>query len=79
MIAIFKKTGDFLSFFLHLLVEFLPLRWLGGPVNYASAFSSGHDLKVLGLSPLPGSLLGGEPASPSVSAASPNLYFLSLK
>ena len=29
----------------------------------ASAFGSGHDLRVLGSSPAPGSLLSGEPAS----------------
>ena len=34
----------------------------------ASAFSSGHDPRVLGSSPAPGSLLGGEPALPLLSA-----------
>ena len=38
---------------------------LGGSVSEASAFSSGHDLRVLGLSPSSGSLLSGESASPS--------------
>ena len=32
---------------------------------------SGHDLRVLGSSPKSGSLLSGEPASPSPSAAPP--------
>ena len=32
----------------------------------ASAFSSGHDLRVLGSSPASGSLLSREPASPSL-------------
>ena len=31
-----------------------------------AAFGSGHDLRVLGLSPMSGSLLSREPASPSV-------------
>ncbi|XP_034879361.1 selenide, water dikinase 1-like [Mirounga leonina] len=35
------------------------------------AFSSGRDPRVLGSSPMSGSLLGGEPASPSLLAASP--------
>ena len=34
----------------------------------ASAFSSGHDLRVLRSSPASGSLLSREPASPSLSA-----------
>ena len=38
---------------------------LGGSVVKASAFGSGHDLRVLGSSPASGSLLGGEPASSS--------------
>ena len=38
---------------------------LGGSVSEASAFGSGHDLRVLGLSPMSGSLLSGEPASSS--------------
>jgi len=50
---------------------------LGGSVSYASAFGSGHDLRVLGSSPMLGSLLSGESASPSLSA-SPPAYVLSL-
>jgi len=42
------------------------LRDSGGSVGEASAFSSGHDLRVLGLSPVSGSLLSGESASLSV-------------
>ena len=38
---------------------------LGGSVSEASAFGSGHDLRVLESSPAWGSLLSGEPASPS--------------
>ena len=34
----------------------------------ASALGSGHDLRVLGSSPASGSLLSGEPDSPSLSA-----------
>ena len=40
---------------------------LGGSVGEASAFSSGHDLGVLGSGPTLGSLLSGELASPSAS------------
>lgn len=40
---------------------------LGGSVCQASAFSSGHELEVLGSSPAWGSLLNGEPVSPSPS------------
>ena len=43
----------------------------GGSVAEASAFGSGHDLRVLGSSPKSGSLLNGESASPPSSAASP--------
>ena len=39
---------------------------LGGSVGWAAAFGSGHDLRVLGLSPAWGSLLGREPASLSL-------------
>ena len=39
-----------------------------GSVDEASAFGSGHDLGILGLSPEWGSLLNGKPASPSPSA-----------
>ena len=52
---------------------------LGGSVGEASAFGSGHDLRVLGWNPESGSLLSGEPASPSPSAAPcPSLCSLSL-
>ena len=37
---------------------------LGGSVSEASAFSSGHDLKVLGLSPKLGSLFSRESVIP---------------
>ena len=50
---------------------------LGGSVSQASAFSSGHDPRVLGLSPASGSFLGRESASPS-AYRSPCLCFLSL-
>ena len=43
-------------------------RYLAGSVSLVSAFSSGHDPRVLGSSHTSGSLLGGEPASPSESA-----------
>ena len=48
---------------------------LGGLVSKVSAFSSGHDLRVLGLSSTSGSLLSGESASLSPSLC---LFFLSL-
>jgi len=38
---------------------------LGGSVVKESAFGSGHDPRFLGSSPALGSLLSGEPASPS--------------
>ena len=38
---------------------------LGGSVGETPAFSSGHDLRVLGWSPPSGSLLSGESAFPS--------------
>ena len=44
---------------------------LPGSVGEASAFGSGRDPGVLGSSPSSGSLLGGESASPSLSAAPP--------
>ena len=47
------------------------LKCLGGLISYVSAFSSGHDPRVLGLSDTLGSLLSGEPASPSPSATPP--------
>ena len=40
---------------------------LDGSVGYASAFSSGRDLRVLGSSPTSDSLLSREPASSSLS------------
>ena len=45
---------------------------LGGSVNWATAFGSGHDPGILGWSPASGSLLSGEVASQSPSAAPPN-------
>ena len=45
-----------------------PAGHLGGSVGGASAFSSGYDPGVLGSSPVWGSLLSGEPASPSLPA-----------
>jgi len=44
---------------------------LGGSVSKAPDFGSGHDLGVLKLTPLLGSLLGGECACPSPSAPPP--------
>ena len=41
---------------------------MGGSVSEVSAFSSGRDLRVLGSSPVPGSLLSGESAFPSAPA-----------
>ena len=52
-------------------------RRLGGSVSCTFAFSSGLDPMVLGSSPTSGSLLSGEPASPSPSAA-PSVCALSL-
>ena len=49
----------------------LILRHLGGSVGEVSAFGSDHDLRVLGSRPTSGSLLSGESASPSSSAAPP--------
>ena len=51
---------------------------LGGSVGEVSAFSSGHDPRVLGSRPALGSLLSRESASPSPSAI-PHLLVLSLK
>ena len=52
---------------------------LGGSVSEASAFSSGHDPRVLGSSLTSGSLLSGESASRSASAcSSPSLCSLFL-
>ena len=45
----------------------LALGLLGGSVRWVSAFGSGHDPKVLGSRPVSGSLLSGEPTSPSPS------------
>ena len=44
-------------------------------VGQASAFSLDHDLLVVGSSPVSGSLLGGESASPSPSVISLVLAF----
>ena len=53
--------------------------FLDGSVGEAFAFGSGHDLRVLGLSPASGSLLSGESAFPSPSAChSPRFCSLSL-
>ena len=48
---------------------------MGGSVSEVSAFGSGHDPGVLGLSPASGSLLSAESASPSASAI-PLIYAL---
>ena len=48
-----------------------PLGCLGGSLGQASDFGSGHDLWVLGSSPVSGSLLPWLPASPSLSASPP--------
>jgi len=40
-----------------------------GHLGEASAFGSGPNPRVLGSSPASGSLLGGEPASPSAAAS----------
>ena len=47
------------------------LKCLGGLISYVSAFSSGHDLGVLGQSPVLGSLLSGQSTSPSASPSAP--------
>ena len=46
-----------------------------GWLSRSSAFSSGHDPRVLGLSPMLGSLLSGESASPSPIAPPLTLSF----
>ena len=54
---------------------------LGGSIGKVSAFSSGHDPKVLGSSPITSSLLHGEPAYPCLHLLVPVLVlslFLSL-
>ena len=51
--------------------------WLRG---LTPDFGSGHDLRVLGLSPASGSLLSGEPASSSLSLCLPHcLLVISVK
>ena len=40
-------------------------------VKHLPSAQAGHDFRVLGLSPTLGSLLNGEPTSPSPSAAPP--------
>ena len=47
--------------------------YLDGSVGWASAFGSGCDHAVLGLNPTSGSLLSGEPASPSPPVWAPSL------
>ena len=49
---------------------------MGGSAAWASAFGSDHDPKVLGLSPVWGSVLMGESAAPSLSPP-PALFSLS--
>ena len=49
---------------------------LGGSVGEVSAFGSGHDPGVVGSSPVSGSLLSGESASPSPSAPPLLVLFL---
>ena len=51
---------------------------LGGSVGLESDFSSGHDLKVLGLSPVLGSTLTVKSACSSSSAPHPYAFSLSL-
>ena len=51
---------------------------LGGSEGKVSAFSSGHDLRVLGSSPASGSLLSGESASPSAPDPPHLVHALSL-
>ena len=50
---------------------------LRGSLGEVSAFGSGRDPRVLGSSPMSGSLLSGEPASPSPPCLC--VLFLSLK
>ena len=57
----------------------IPQGHLGCSACWASAFSSGHDPRILGLSPTLGSLLGWESASPSLSALLVFSLSLSLK
>ena len=54
------------------------MRCLGGSVNYASDFGSGHDLRTVGLSPVAGSLLRGKSASPPRSPYAPPWLMLAL-
>ena len=51
---------------------------LGGSVGEASVFGSGHDLRVLGLSPALGSLFSAQSVSPSPSALPPHILARSL-
>ena len=51
-------------------------RWLNDSTDYISAFSSGHDLRVLGSSPASGSLQNGQP---SFSLSTVGALSLSLK
>ena len=50
----------------------------GDSVGRASAFGLGHDLRVLKWSPMLGSLLHGESASPSPSASAPPIHSFTL-
>ena len=49
---------------------------LGGSVGWASALSSGHDLRVPGSSAVSGILLSGEPASLPLPLFLPPLFWL---
>ena len=53
-------------------LKIILLGHLGGSVDEVSAFSSGHDLGVLGWSPMSGSLTSGESPSPSSSPSALN-------
>ena len=53
--------------------KMIRMGWLGGSVNWLSAFSSSHDLRVLG-----SSLLWGSSASPSPSVPPPHSCLLTL-
>ena len=61
-IPIKKTTDEFVCIKVKSVVGTWVAQWVE-----ASAFSSGHDLRVLGSSPASGSLLSREPASTSLS------------
>ena len=64
----------------HAKYNVLLFRDLGGSVGWVSVFSSGHDLQVVGSSPMVGSLLSGESASsPSAPPSTAAVLSLSLK